>query len=580
MSRKVVEAVIKRFLETPTAQVIAITGSWGVGKTTALHEILETYRGECAVGRYAYTSIFAAQSIGEIRTSLLTRRRPFPVMAQPDLARAPWTQRWRRWTRTRSEKISAKADFRQTYDSLREAVPFGGKHLLLAAETLAGSLVSKMLVVLDDVERIGEKVSMESLLGLVAELRDQRHCKVILVFDEGGFRKPDDLALYERYAEKVIDLKLAFQLSVEEAVDLGLSRDLPLREQVAKACTSLELRNLRVLGRVERAVRMIFPLISDLSSSVHEQLAVSIPVFACSLYERGRGFPGLPTMLTFNTFQRAVVETMEGATDLRDETWAELVERTGFQNVDDFDIAIANAMECGYIDGSPLRKHAEALHKIADRAKKQQRFSDAWSLFRDQLGSSENEVAAALVASVTEAAEVIGPLELDATVRLLRELGFDSYADTIIDEYVERRQSTPRIFDLDRHSRVGNVEDSVLRERFQIAYARSDAALKLGDAAKLVIANEQWDDGIVPAFLAATPDQLIALFEQHQGSHLRNLISGILRLPAQETDLQLLRTNVMEALQILAGRSHLNRVRIRHWGYLATTEQGDGAHEQ
>lgn len=571
MSKQVIEAVIRRFLEAPVPQVIAVTGPWGIGKTFALKRLLEDYRGTCSVRRYAYASIFGAQSVGEIRTSLLSRWTAFPMLSEMELKSATRRQRILGWIRSKRDKVRDKANLKQTYESLREVAPFGGKHLLVAAETLAGSFVTDMLVVLDDIERIGDKVSFENLLGMVAELRDQRRCKVILVFNEGGFRKPEDQALYERYAEKVVDQKLVFQLDAEDTSEIGLASDTPLRDMVAKTCIGLDIRNIRVLQRIESAMRKIFPLVQDLSPTVHSQLAVSVPVFACALYERGRGFPGLSTILRFNSFQKAAEETRraeDGPSEF-DGEWTELVEGVGFLAADNFDVEIADVMQCGYTEGSNIRRFAQELHNIADRVEKQKRFTDAWSLFRDRIDLTGDEVSTALVDAVVNAVDVISPLELDGTVRLLREIGFDSKADAVIDQYITGRAATPKIFDIDGNSRLGNVEDSRLKERFHNAYITSNASLKLADAANLVIANDEWDDGIASAFMTASAEELVALFEQYQGPNLRPLIAGVARLPVAPVDRPILSDKLMRALQQIAGRSQLNAVRIRHWGYFS-----------
>jgi len=577
MSKKVVKDVLERFLESQKPQVIAITGSWGVGKTTALKHILENYRGTCPVKKYGYTSIFGAQSIGEVRTSLLSRWRAFPVLNDVEIALAPRRKRFFRWLSARRDKYREKANLKQAYESLREVAPYGGKYMLFAAESLAGSLVSNMLVVIDDVERIGEKVSFEMLLGFVAELRDQRQCKVILILNEGGFRKPDDLALFERYSEKVVDLKLTFELDAAESIELGLASDTPLRDSLIKVCDDLNLRNIRVLQRIEMAMKMIYPIVADLSPVVHQQLATSIGVFACALYERGRGFPTLETILRFNSLQRAVEQTQGGVERPSpfDGEWTDLVVRAGYESADDFDIEVANIMQRGYADGSPARTHAEAINNIVNRGEKERKFSDAWSLFRDRLDSTDEQIATALVEAVRDAADVISPINLDATVRLLRELGRHEQADAIIEIYIAEWQHSPRQFDVERISHIGTLTDSYLRQRFTRAYSASNSALSLQDAAALIIENTQWDEGIVPAFLSASSEDIVRLLEQNQGPRLRDLISGFSRLPIQDAERELVRERVRSAMQQLAGRSRVNQVRVQYWGYDFTVPESN-----
>ena len=568
MSKTVVESVIKRFVETPTPQVIAVTGPWGVGKTFALKSLLEGYRGNPAVHRYAYTSIFGAQSTGEIRTSLLSRRQSFPFLDDAELAAAPSKQRLLASFNRKRSQIADKANFKQAYDSLREAAPWGGKHILVAAETLAGSLVSDMLVVLDDIERIGERLSFEHFLGLVTELRDQQRCKVILVFNEDGFKK-EHRATYERYAEKVVDQQLRYRLDEADAAAIGIAADTPNRDLLVATCAGLRINNIRVLQRIETAMKLITPVIADLSPSIQHQLAVTVPVFACSIYERARGFPEPETMLKFSAYKRPMQAPARSSAEPPDTSneWAELLDSVGFMNADDFDAAVMEIMQRGYVEGSLVRLLAEDLDRTAHREEKTQVFRDAWSMFRDRIDMQSEEVVKSFVDAIASAADAIGPHDLDATVRLLRRLGFDSEANSVIDLYIEQRKSTPKIFEVAPDNPLGAIVDPILKERLLDAHHKLGATLTLEDAAMLVLKNDEWDHGIPHAFQHATAADLVAIFEKFQGPSLRSLITGIIRLPIPEEVRTPIMTVLFDALRLIAERSELNRIRIKHWGY-------------
>lgn len=175
MSRQQIQSVVENFVGNVTPQVLAVTGLWGVGKTFTLKKIIESYTGSGSLKRYSYASVFGAQSIAEVRTLLLARTRAFPLTGDADAG-----------VRAKVERQAGRIRFRETVDQLKEMIPFGGKHLVIALETMAGSLLRDTLVVLDDFERLNEKVKMEDLMGLVSELREQAGCKVIMVFNEDG----------------------------------------------------------------------------------------------------------------------------------------------------------------------------------------------------------------------------------------------------------------------------------------------------------------------------------------------------------------------------------------------------------
>jgi Cdc6-like AAA superfamily ATPase len=162
MSRKIIQDVIQQFIDSKVPQVLAVTGAWGVGKTFALKQIVESYTGSQSLGRYSYASVFGAQSIVEVRTLLLAKTRVFPIKRDVNSG-----------FRAGLEKQVGKFRVREAVDQLKEMIPFGGKHVVVALETVAGSFLKDTIIVLDDIERHSDKVKLEDLLGLVSELKEQ-----------------------------------------------------------------------------------------------------------------------------------------------------------------------------------------------------------------------------------------------------------------------------------------------------------------------------------------------------------------------------------------------------------------------
>ncbi|AWG32164.1 P-loop NTPase fold protein [Burkholderia cenocepacia] len=553
MSRQQIQSVVENFVGNATPQVLAVTGPWGVGKTFTLKKLIESYAGPGSLKRYSYVSVFGAQSIAEVRTLLLARTRAFPLTGDSDAG-----------VRAKVERQAGRMRFRETIDQLKEMIPFGGKHLVIALETIAGSLLRDTLVVLDDFERLNEKVKMDDLMGLVSELREQAGCKVIVIFNEDGL-STDAKASYARYAEKVVDQKLQFIMSPQDAVELGLPDDVPLRSFVTQPIQHLEIANIRVIQKIAGALRMIYPVIQHCSPAVKQQAAISVAIFSCALYERGREFPEPEVILKYNafTYRRKLVEA---GGDADKEAWVERLEACGFTNADEFDTALLDAMSCGYVQGSAISEHASILDEGADRARLDAIFTDAWNLFHNRLDVTSDELADAFVRSITAAARVISPVNLNSTVKVLRELGLDEKANEIIEIYIEQRKHTPRIFDIDRHSRLGEVDDPQTRARFLEIFNSSDDALPLQEAADIIVANERWDDRIVPAFVRAEPQQLVELLMANQGENLPKLISGILNLPVQLEDRERVRVNVVGALTSIGQQSPLNRLKVKRWG--------------
>jgi hypothetical protein len=153
-----------------------------------------------------------------------------------------------------------------------------------------------------------------------------------------------------------------------------------------------------------------------------------------------------------------------------EENWDVLLRDYGFGYLDEFDLALANVIETGYVDEEYLSEEAIKMNKkiIAGNSKKS--LNDAWDLFFNTFEDNEAEVIVALENALNENAEYIGPVELDSTVRLLSDLGKEKMASNLIDVYIEKNCNNVRLFDLDNSLFSDNINDKELISKFNLKY--------------------------------------------------------------------------------------------------------------
>ncbi|WP_429297935.1 hypothetical protein [Paraburkholderia sp. GAS199] len=175
-------------------------------------------------------------------------------------------------------------------------------------------------------------------------------------------------------------------------------------------------------------------------------------------------------------------------------------------------------------------------------------------------------MAAALSSAVAQCASVISPLNLNATVKLLRELGFDDRADEALEIYIRSRRDRPEIFDLDHAGRMGDIDDPKTRARFAEEFVAARPSMTLEQAADMIIRNTDWHDGIPVAFGSATVEQLVVLLLSHQGPYLRHLVSGVFRMPVPEDEREGIRLKMVAALRVVGRRSVIDRMRVERLG--------------
>jgi hypothetical protein len=97
------------------------------------------------------------------------------------------------------------------------------KNTELWADAVENQALRGMVVCIDDLERKEESLSASALLGLITSLRDERSCKVVLLFNETKAAANKEFApVLAEFREKVIDREILLNPTV-------ISGDLPTK---------------------------------------------------------------------------------------------------------------------------------------------------------------------------------------------------------------------------------------------------------------------------------------------------------------------------------------------------------------
>ncbi|MCP2089331.1 UNVERIFIED_ORG: hypothetical protein J2Y81_005418 [Paraburkholderia sediminicola] len=552
MTRAVIETVVNEFLGSTKPEVLAISGKWGVGKTFALQSMVRSFVADGSLGRYSYVSAFGAKSIGDLRSMILIKTRRFPVQ-RDKLGKVVES----------TEHVLGKGRghaFWQAITTLSEKIPYGGKQVTVLLETIAVSLISKTVICIDDIERLGSGITMDELMGLVSELKVESQCKIILLFNEAQLG--DRAKQYEQSSEKVVDKKLVFVTTAAEAIELGLPADTPLRDFAVPCVETLGINNIRTVQKIATGLRTVQSVIPNCTDAVRQQAAIAVAVFAGALYEGGAGFPTVEQVIGYNWYSIA----MGVGKDTIEETWREKLHGCGFLACDEFDLEVLSILKNGYAHGSELAKHAQALDEVADRARLGAVFNEAWKIFHDRIDGTAEDLMHTFVNAVEVAATVISPLDLNSTVRLLRELDFNNEADGVIERYIELNAGRSGLFRIADSPWSRNIDDETLKRRFAEVLTDEEDALDLSSAADLLIEDKGWSDRMEESMMKASTDDFVALLRERQGDTLRVLIDHLYRAAHMRgAETQPIESAVTAALDQISKESKLNEIRVRRW---------------
>ncbi len=178
-----IQDIVRKFEELPY-ECILFDGAWGIGKTYAIDDVLLEQENVCRI------SMFGLQNSQQIYhevlfQSVLKNKKAGRV---GELASDVLTGMASIW--------EGAAQAKDVWQSIARE-----KEIFLLMSNRFSSL---HIIVLDDLERISEVVSMEEVLGVVEELKKCNYVKVILVANTEEL-KGNNKSIFEKYQEKVID---------------------------------------------------------------------------------------------------------------------------------------------------------------------------------------------------------------------------------------------------------------------------------------------------------------------------------------------------------------------------------------
>ncbi|MBP8006657.1 MAG: KAP family P-loop domain protein [Acinetobacter sp.] len=247
---------------------IAITGSWGVGKTFFWNKFLKDvtqkekedkesfYYEASRVGyesifdcrKYAYISLFGIENLSDLKNTICTKLSLNPH-ARSDSNRFEFFQLFK----------NIVAQFRDMKVS-----QYGVSASARILESLLFLQVKDAIICFDDFERMSDKLSINDVMGLANYLKLEKNCQVILILDEDK-TEGNNKKKYADYKEKLVDETIIINsvapLIRENTKDIG-DRLVNLMIEFAN---KLEIHNFRFFQKV---IKLFQYFLSELPDEV------------------------------------------------------------------------------------------------------------------------------------------------------------------------------------------------------------------------------------------------------------------------------------------------------------------------
>lgn len=554
MTLSLVRKELNRFLAEADAEVLALRGKWGVGKTFSWNRILEEANrgGPICRQRYAYLSLFGISSLAELKFSLfeqsidrqLIGKQPTLATFQDNAAQLSFSLGRKAW------RLAISTPYMKSVSPALEAVSFFS--------------VRDTLICLDDLERRSESLSARDVLGLVSLLKEQRNCKIVLLLNDGE----DGLEDFEKYREKVVDVELLFDPTAAECAEIAFDNAEPLYQSIGELSQKLDITNIRTLKKIERLVRLVRHKLNNLEPEVVRQIVHSLVLYGWCHYRAGD--PSIPPLDYVQKIGYALFGLGEKE-NISDEkkAWHSKLQNYGYQVTDELDEILARAVKTGYVVDADFDKAAEEKNLQIVAAKATGSFTDAWRTYHDSFDNNQDNVISALYESFKVNAKYITPLNLNGTVQLFRELGEGEKAEELIESFIKARASEPEIFNLSGYPLAGEITDKKVRDAFDKAYEGASIRESPKQVLMRLSDSNRWSHQDEIVLAETTVDEYYELFKTESGDHLTEMVNTCLRFGrfsnANERQKQIAE-NAVKALTRIGRESAINALRVRKFG--------------
>ncbi|MBC9229071.1 KAP family P-loop domain protein [bacterium SPL81] len=219
---------------------IAITGSWGVGKTFFWKSFLDKqlcderiYKKDNVFNRkYAYVSLFGLESLSDLKTHIYSSIESFHSSIEIP-----------KWIK------SLPSILKDTRVS-----QFGLNASTKIFDSLMFNQVKDAIICFDDFERMSNKLDIKDVMGLANYLKLEKNCQIILILDEDK-AEGDNKQKYADYKEKLVDETIIIN-SVEPLIRKNAQDiDDQLINLMIDFADKLEIHNFRFFQKVIKLYR-------------------------------------------------------------------------------------------------------------------------------------------------------------------------------------------------------------------------------------------------------------------------------------------------------------------------------------
>jgi len=237
-------------LRKESAICMVLNGKWGVGKTYFWQKFAEI-NSKKLNKKFAYISLFGKDDIKQIKQEIILQAY--------------------RISRTISE-ISKNAKKLRFDKILDEVTPKLGSAIIECISFFEKKDFENIVICFDDFERLSNKLSLKDIFGLISEIKEQKNCHIVMIFNAGELILDNDT---KKQKDKIIDYEFEYNPSIEDSYKILYEELKFFKSYPLEYFKHHNINNIRIMRRVVAALNDFGFLEKDLKDFKYtEQILV------------------------------------------------------------------------------------------------------------------------------------------------------------------------------------------------------------------------------------------------------------------------------------------------------------------
>lgn len=543
MKLSIIESAISEFLKTSKPEVMAIKGEWGVGKTYLWKKMVSDIKGkdESFLRKYCYVSLFGITSLQDLTVTI------FSNMIKD---------------KTDNKKLSIFTSSK--WRELSKFLPYGEK-ITIGIDTLAPIFIKDMVICFDDFERMKDdpnKLSADELLGFISNLKEEKSCKIVLIFNENEL-KSEKKELYIKYREKVIDKEIIYSPNINESLALVFNEH-PNKEIITNSCQLLNIINFRLLYKIKEFTELLSVHLEELDSELLEQTLQTLILAIASFYSANETIPRFETLCSNHSISHASLSKKTASikkTNETDEIENGKLKRclTLFKKyqLNSFDYSIIQIVKQGFIEGSNFISELNQLKDNSENRKIKLHYNKLWhQIYAGSFQDNQDEFVTSLIKRFKECVSVLDLNELNNTAIILNDLNESKQSKLLVDYFFEHNSAA--LSQKDDHDYLPFFTSVSMTPYLQKRYDDHIQSLRpkisLREALMYMLNNSGWKHEHDEVVKQANEDDFYQLFTKENSEALHGIVTTALERSPKK---------VTSTLKRIAKENHFNKIRIQ-----------------